>query len=90
MTKQANSRAGRKTEYDWDTVEAELYRIMDAKGDFSPEKKGWTAQARLEDALLDFCGLVLGREPSPAVLRRKLPEWLGAWRARQHRMQAAE
>jgi len=85
-----HAKPGRKVDYDWDAIEEETYRLLDLNGDFTPARKNWSVQARLEDALLEFCDGKLGREPSPAALRRKMPEWLGLWRARQRPAQAAE
>ncbi len=87
----SSGRPGRKVEYDWGLVESEAYRLLDERGEFNTTNKRWNAQARLEDALLDFCMASLGREPSLASLRRQLPAWLETWRARRiSQLQAAE
>ena len=81
-------KAGRKPDYDWSRVELEARRLMDINGEFDNSKPSWSAQARLEDALLVFCAIEFGREPSPAALRRQLPVWLDSWR--RQRRSAAE
>ncbi len=81
MLQVERQKAGRKQEYDWSLVEIETLRLMDSNGDFDRSKRSWNAQARLEDALLDFCERKLGREPSPAALRRNLSVWLETWRS---------
>ncbi len=73
-------KAGRKYEYDWSRVEFEACRLMNANGDFESSKPLWSAQSRLENALLVFCEGEFGREPSLAVLRRQVSAWLGRWR----------
>jgi hypothetical protein len=79
-------KGGARARYDWPAIEAEILRLMEKNGDFAPTKRGWDAQARLEEAIVDFCGP--DSAPSESTLRPKLWPIIDSWRA--SRVQANE
>jgi hypothetical protein len=78
-----HSNVGRKPDFDWQIIETEALSLMDQHGDFTADDPKWNAQARLEEALKDFCQRKWQREPSTTQLRSRLPRWLAAWRERK-------
>jgi hypothetical protein len=74
---------GPKPDFDWEKIEAKCYDLMDYHDDFTQDDPDWDCQARLEEALLDFCQQTWGREPGASTLRRKLPGWLSIWHERK-------
>jgi hypothetical protein len=74
------AKRGAKPKYSWDLIETEFRRLMDHHGDFDVSDPEWDAQARLEEALNEFCQKAWQREPSPSTLRERLPGWLAVWR----------
>jgi hypothetical protein len=78
------SHRGRRPEYDWEALKGETFRLMDHHDEFSVDDPEWNAQARLEDALLQFSETSWGRQPSVPSLRPKLKAWLAEWRGRKH------
>ena len=81
--KPAPKKRGPKFQFDWSAIEREAIRLMDKHGDFSPLKKNWNTQARLESRLLEFCSQTFAREPSQTQLRTYLGRWLTAWRQKK-------
>lgn len=73
-------RGGRPQEFPWTDIEGEAMRLMDYHGDFSQDDKEWNAQARLEEALMNFCLEKFRRQPSISALRAKIGPWLAKWR----------
>ena len=71
---------GRKERIQWDRIKTEMMRLMDHHGDFDPVDPEWNVQARLEEALKQYCQDKFGEEPSDGALRTKLPDWLDEWR----------
>jgi hypothetical protein len=71
---------GPRFKFDWSTIESEARRLLDRHGDFSPHKRGWDAQARLESALQEFCSEKYDKEPSLTQIRTHVGKWLSAWR----------
>jgi hypothetical protein len=49
------SRGGRKPFPHWQVLETEALNLMKTRGDFTLGNPKWNAQARLEEALLDYC-----------------------------------
>lgn len=76
-------KGGRPPEFPWGEIKAEAIGLMDYHGDFSTDDEEWNAQARLEEALTEFCSKKYDRVPSPSTLREKLPAWLAEWRNRK-------
>jgi hypothetical protein len=74
---------GRKESIHWDRIKIEMLRLMDHHGDFDPADSEWNAQARLEEALEQYCQDQSIEEPSDGALRQKLPNWLDEWRSRK-------
>jgi hypothetical protein len=74
------SRRGRLPKFDWTAVGAEMARLMNHHGDFSNDDPEWNCQARLEQALLQFCRTTFNKEPALSTLREKIPDWLSRWR----------
>jgi len=74
---------GPKPDFEWETIEAKCYELMDYHDDFTPDDSEWDCQARLEEALMNFCQDIWKRQPAPATLREKLPGWLSTWRKRK-------
>jgi hypothetical protein len=74
------ARGGAKPKYHWDLIETEFRRLMDYHGDFDVSDPAWDAQARLEEALNEFCQKTWRHEPSASTLRERLPGWLTVWR----------
>jgi hypothetical protein len=77
------AKPGPKPDFDWEKIEAKCHDLMDENGDFMPDDPEWDCQARLEEALMNFCDDTWKREPSESTLRAKLPGWLSAWRKRK-------
>ena len=77
------SKGGRRQEYSWDEIKSEAMRLMDYHGDFSADDKEWNKQARLEEALMNFCSKKYGQTPAISTLREKIPAWLEEWRSRK-------
>jgi hypothetical protein len=76
---------GRKPQYDWHTVKAHAFSLLNERGDYeSHPAKDWAKQADLERALLEFMGQELGKEAAVSTLRRsdRIPAWLAEWRSR--------
>ena len=74
---------GPKPDFKWELIEAKCYELMDDNGDFMLDDPKWDCQARLEEALMEFCQKTPQGEPGPSTLREKLPDWLSAWRKRK-------
>jgi hypothetical protein len=74
-------KGGAPPRFDWQSIEVEVHRLMTLRGDFAPTKHGWNAQARLEHAVLKFCGP--DSEPASSTLRERLPAMIERWRTRQ-------
>jgi hypothetical protein len=77
------AKPGPKPDFDWEKIEAKCYELMDDNGDFTPDDPDWDCQARLEEALADFCQETWKREPGESTLRDKLPGWLSIWHKRK-------
>jgi hypothetical protein len=74
---------GAKERIQWDRIKTEMTRLMDHHGDFDPADPEWNAQARLEEALKQYCQQQFSEAPSDGALRQKLPDWLGEWRSKK-------
>ncbi|MFL5120000.1 MAG: hypothetical protein ACJ8C8_05995 [Microvirga sp.] len=72
-------KTGRPHLLNWDMVREETFRLMDENGTFSADDPDWNAQARLENALFDFCHSKFGVRPGFTTLRDRLPAMLLAW-----------
>jgi len=79
----SRQKPGPKPDFDWEKIEAKCYALMDYHGDFTPDDSDWDCQARLEEALMDYCQNTWSRQPAPATLRPKLPGWLLTWHKRK-------
>jgi hypothetical protein len=76
----APNKRGPKFQFPWDAIEQEALRLMDKFGEFSRSKPNWSAQARLESKLLEFCSQKFDREPSMTQIRTHIGKWLTLWR----------
>jgi hypothetical protein len=74
---------GRKERIQWGLIKIEMMRLMDHHDEFSFDDPEWNAQARLEEALKQYCQRRFSEEPSDGALRQKLPDWLAEWRSRK-------
>jgi len=77
------AKPGPKPDVDWEMIEAKCYDLMEHHGDFMPGDLDWDCQARLQEALMDYCQETWELEPSESTLREKLPGWLLTWRERK-------
>jgi hypothetical protein len=75
----ANEKAkrGPKFKWDWESLQAEAFELLDYHGDFDAADPEWNSQSCLERALLELHG-----EPAPAesTLRQYVVKWVAAWR----------
>jgi len=67
---------GTRTEYSRDEIKAEALRLMDYHGYFMPGDPEWDVQAKLVNALIEFCGYT---GPGESLLKAYVPEWLDEW-----------
>jgi hypothetical protein len=65
-----------------DKVDAEVFRLMDERLEFCADDPEWNAQARLEDAIGDFCEALTGRRPKETSLKNYVKAPLQQWRQR--------
>jgi hypothetical protein len=75
----SNKRRGRTFTYDQQLVRGELFRLMDCHDDFTPADRAWNCQARLEEALADFCEKKFGKRPAISTLRDRISPLLIEW-----------
>lgn len=80
LSRPEGARRGRPKKHYWDAVKEETFRLMGHHGEFTPGDHEWNAQARLEEALLDFCSRRFGEEPAIGGVRSRLQKWLLEWR----------
>jgi hypothetical protein len=55
---------GRPPVVNWEMVDEEVFRLMNDNGEFSVDDPEWNAQARLEEAIGDFCENKFEKRPS--------------------------
>jgi hypothetical protein len=72
----SKKRGGRPSVVNWPLVKQEALRILAYEGAFDQSDPKWNCQARLEERLLQFCGLRFGIEPAPSTLRRSIPGFI--------------
>ena len=75
IPKEARPRPGPKEKYDWESIKATVFSLMDTYGEFCRER-GWI-QARLIDRILEEFD---DKQPDESVLKRRIPDWLNQWR----------
>jgi hypothetical protein len=63
-------------------VEAEVFRLMDEKGEFCADDPEWNGPARLEEAIGDFCKELTGVRPKETALKEYIKDPLQRWRGR--------
>jgi hypothetical protein len=63
-----------------DKVDAEVFRLMNEKGEFAADNPEWDAQARLEEAIGAFCENLTGKRPGETTLKDNIKEPLRRWR----------
>ncbi len=73
-------KGGRPTAVDWDVVKKEAIRLLNYHGEFGSDSPNWNAQARLEEALEDYCETKFGTRPARSTLQGHVPPWLVEWR----------
>jgi hypothetical protein len=71
---------GRPPVANWEMVEEEVFRLMNDNGEFSVDDPEWNAQARLEEAIGDFCENKFEKRPSETVIRDNIRKPLERWR----------
>ncbi|MET4034446.1 hypothetical protein ABIB94_008353 [Bradyrhizobium sp. JR7.2] len=71
----AAAKGGRPLKLSRIAVAAEVTRLMDHHGEFSPDDPEWNAQARLREALIRKFG-----EAAPSTVDEYIKEPLAAWR----------
>ena len=71
---------GRPRTYDPATVEAEVIRLMDERGEFDTRDEEWNCLARLEAELMRFCEAEFGKEPARSTLQAPISNGLATWR----------
>jgi hypothetical protein len=71
---------GRKPVADWKMVEEEIFRLMNYHGEFSSDDPEWNAQARLEEAIADFCEDKFKKLPSETTIKEHVRQTLERWR----------
>jgi hypothetical protein len=76
-------RRGRTRTYDPELVGAEISRLMDYHGEFSALDRKWKCQARLEEALQEFCKKKFGTEPARSTLQNLIKRGLAEWREKK-------
>ena len=76
------ARRGAKTKFDWAAAQEEFRRLMKHHGPLSPDDHEWDAQARIEEAIEKYFEKQLGPDaaPSESMIRKKVSQWLAAWR----------
>lgn len=79
LAKPAN-KGGRPPAVDWKVVKDEVFRLMDYNRDFGPDDPDWNAQARLEEALEDYCETEFGKRPAKSTIQLRIKPWLEEWR----------
>lgn len=79
----AKNKRGRPPAFDWMAIRNRCFELFDHHGDFDPSDGQWNAQARLEEALKQFCAEKCGQEPSDSSLRERLPNWREEWLSRK-------
>lgn len=79
-------RSGRPRRYNRERLEDEVVRLMDYHGEFDVDDREWNCQARLEDALAQFCIEKLGDGPAHSTLAAPISSGLAKWRQRNHRI----
>jgi hypothetical protein len=72
---------GRPPAVDTKMVQEEIFRLMDHHAEFSDDDPAWNAQARLEEALEEFCRKTFKVVPSEPTIRRYVQTGLETWRA---------
>jgi hypothetical protein len=63
-----------------DKIDAEVFRLMNEKGEFCADNPEWNAKARLEEAIAAFCESLTGARPSETTCKDYLKEPLQRWR----------
>ena len=71
---------GRPPALHWETVDSKVFRLMDHNGEFCADDPDWNAQARLENAIADFCETKFGIRPGETTIRDHIREPLRRWR----------
>ena len=71
---------GRPFVVNWSMVDEEVFRLMNDNGEFSVDDPEWNAQARLENAIADFCETKFGIRPGETTIKDHIREPLRRWR----------
>jgi hypothetical protein len=78
-------KVGRKSTVDPNLIRAEVFRLMDHHGDFTPEDTEWNCQARLEEAIADFITDRLSFPLSETRIRTMVRDGLASWKGKRGR-----
>jgi hypothetical protein len=76
----AKNKGGRPPIVTQDKVDAEVFRLMNEKGEFSADDPEWNGPARLEEAIADFCENLTGVRPSETTRKAYTKQPLRRWR----------
>jgi hypothetical protein len=68
---------------DWETVDKEVFHLMDENGEFIDGDPEWNAQARLEKAISDYCETTFHIRPGENTVRTHVRKALKVWRERK-------
>jgi hypothetical protein len=71
---------GRPPVANWSMVGEEVFRLMNDNGEFTVDDPEWNAQARLEEAIADFCESKFKTRPSETTIKDNIHEPLKQWR----------
>jgi hypothetical protein len=74
---------GRPPAVDWSMVDEEVLRLMDENNEFSADDPDWNAQARLEEAIADYCETKFGKRPGDTTIKDNIRDPLKRWRERR-------
>jgi hypothetical protein len=71
---------GRKPVVNWGMVGREVFRLMELHDEFSVDDPDWNAQARLEEAVENYCRTTFQNVPSESTIRDNIRKPLAQWR----------
>ena len=71
---------GRPPVVNWSMVGEEVFRLMDDNSEFTVDDPEWNAQARLEEAIADFCQNKFKKHPGETTIKDNIREPLERWR----------
>jgi hypothetical protein len=79
--KELQGKRGPKDKHPWNAIKATVFSLMNSHREFC-RARDWY-QAKLIDRVLDELAEELADLPEVSTMKRRLPGWLGEWRAAQ-------